>query len=125
MAKTPTKLEREIASDEAQIRSLSTGEVLRERGLCPLVVVRCFGAGVHIGWLARFEGSEAELLEARRIWRWTGGANTLNEMSRTGIAKESRVSEPVKQIVLTSVIEVLPVEADAVESLTKSRWSNA
>lgn len=121
--KTATKRDREIAADEAALYSLSTGEVLRQKGLCQLVVVRTAFAGVHVGWAARFEGQEIELLEARRIWRWSGGANTLHEMSREGIAKESRVSEPVRQIVLTSVIEILPVEDAAKESLTTSRWS--
>lgn len=122
-SKTATKEERAIAGDEAQIRSLSTGEVLREIGLCPLVVVRCYGAGVHVGHAARVVGTEVELLDARRIWRWTGRANTLHEMSRTGIAKDSRVSQPVKQILLSSAMEVLPVEEAAVSSLTTSNWT--
>jgi len=44
------------------------------------VVVRTYGAGVHVGWLARYVGQEAELLEGRRLWRWYG-ANTLLEVA--------------------------------------------
>ena len=117
-----TKAETEIASDEAQTHSLITGEVLRARGLCPLVVVRTYGAGVHVGYLARLAGQEAELLECRRLWQWFG-ANTLNEVASDGVSGNVRLSKPLRQAALTSVIEVLPVSDAARASLTESRWS--
>jgi hypothetical protein len=120
--KRANKHETEIAADEAEMRSLYTGEVLRERGLCPLVVVRTYGAGVHIGYLARFVGQEAELLDARRLWRWYG-ANTLSEVASEGVSGAVRLSQPLRQCALSSVIEVLPVSPRAAPSLTESRWS--
>lgn len=117
-----TAAETAIASDEAQIHSLITGEVLRAKGLCPLVVVRTYGAGVHIGYLARIAGQEAELLEARRLWQWFG-ANTLNEVASEGVSGNVRLSKPLRQAALTSVIEVLPVSDAARASLTESRWA--
>lgn len=116
-----TKTEEAIAGDEAQQRSLLTGEVLREKGLCPLVITRSRDAGVHIGWLARYERGDVELLEARRLWRWSGGRNTLNEIARSGI-EQGRISQAVPQLALLDVCEVLPVSAAAVASLTKERW---
>ena len=121
MSRKATKTETEIAADEAQTHSLITGEVLREKGLCPLVVVRTYGAGVHVGYLARISGQEAELLECRRLWQWFG-ANTLNEVASEGVSGNVRLSKPLRQAALTSVIEVLPVSDAARASLTESRW---
>jgi hypothetical protein len=119
--KTANAAERAVASDIAQVRSLYTGEVLRELGLCPLVVVRTYGAGVHVGWLARYVGQEAELLEGRRLWRWYG-ANTLHEVASRGIDENARLSQPLPHLALSSVIEILPVSDQAAPSLTRSRW---
>jgi hypothetical protein len=122
-AKKANKAEEAAAGDEAlEIRSLSTGEILRAKGLCPLVVVRTYGAGVHVGYLARTDGQEVELLEARRLWRWYG-ANTLNEVAEDGVSGAVRLSKPSRHLRLSSVIETLPVSDKAAPSLTESRWS--
>lgn len=89
----------------------------------PLVVVRTYSAGVHVGRLVSRKGREVVLDEARRLWRWRG-ANTLNEVAANGVAQEyTRLSEPVSGVVLTEAIEVLPVSESAAPSLTKSRWA--
>jgi hypothetical protein len=121
-ARRATKSETAIASDEAQLRSLYTGEVLREKSLCPLVVVRCRGAGVHVGYLAEYEGQRVELIEGRRLWRWYG-AYTLHEVATEGVSGAVRLSKPVACYSLPDVIEVLPVSEAARESLTTSRWA--
>jgi hypothetical protein len=121
-ARKATKAEEAAAGDEAlEQRSLTTGEILKAKGLCPLVVVRTYGAGVHVGYLARAAGQEVELLEVRRLWRWYG-ANTLNEVASEGISGACRVSKPLRQSVLPTVIEVLPVSEKAAPSLLESRW---
>lgn len=87
-----------------------------------LVVIRTWGAGVHVGELVERNGQEAKLANARRLWRWRG-ANTLNEVATKGVSLDyTRLSEPVPFIDLPTVIEVLPVSDAAVESLTSSRW---
>lgn len=87
-----------------------------------LVVVRTWGAGVHVGELVSRAGQDVTLANARRLWRWRG-ANTLNEVATTGVAEEyTRLSEPVASIELTTALEVLPVSPAAVASLTRSRW---
>ncbi len=127
MTRKATKTEEAIASDEAQTRSILTGEVLRERGLCPLVIVRARDSGVHVGWLARVGGGDVELLEARRLWQWQSPgkekARTLNEVATKGL-EWARLSEPVPQIALLDACEVIPVSPDAAKSLTTSRWQS-
>jgi len=89
----------------------------------PLVIVRTYSAGVHVGELVSRKGIEVTLANARRLWRWRG-ANTLNEVALRGAAQEfTRLSEPVPSIDLTQAIEVIPVEPPAVASLTTSRWA--
>ncbi|MDP2270906.1 MAG: hypothetical protein Q8K32_09260 [Archangium sp.] len=122
-ARKATKSEEAIAQDSTtpELFSLSTGEILRAKALCPLVIVRTYGAGVHVGYLARTDGQEVELLEARRLWSWQG-ANTLNEVALNGVAKSSKVAQPLPQARLHSVIETLPVSEKAAPSLLESRW---
>ena len=75
-----------------------------------LVIVRTYSAGVHIGVLYSLNGTQAELKDARRLWRWEG-AFSLNEVASAGVGKGSRISARVPYILLTEAIEVIPVNA--------------
>jgi hypothetical protein len=88
-----------------------------------LVLVRTYSAGVHVGVLAERVGKVARLTDAHRIWRWRG-ANTLSEAATKGIDTQvhSRVSARVPEIVLTEVIEIIPVSDAAAQSLSTERW---
>jgi hypothetical protein len=73
------------------------------------ILVRTYSAGVHYGNLVAFEGKMVHLSHARRIWRWEG-ALTLNEIANSGVnVKASKISEPVKEIILTEAIEIIPI----------------
>ncbi|RLB40885.1 MAG: hypothetical protein DRH30_07860 [Deltaproteobacteria bacterium] len=87
----------------------------------PLVLVRTFSAGVHVGRLAKRDGREVTLADSRRIWSWKG-ANTLSEVAAYGVGSGSKISQPVASILLTEAIEIIPVMLGAVESLTVSGW---
>ena len=84
------------------------------------VIVRTFSAGVHCGELLECSGTAVLLANARRIWRWTE-AFTLNEVSVNGVGEDSRISQPVKKILLTQAIEVIPCEEKAIVNLKQSR----
>ena len=84
------------------------------------VIVRTYSAGVHTGYLRACVGTAVELTEARRLWQWTG-AFTLNEVSQKGCGEDSRISQPVPEILLTQAIEVLPCSEIATENLRRSR----
>ena len=128
-----TRDEVKIAEDQArevsdgsggdQVHSLVTGQILRDRKLCPLVMTRGRDSGVHVGLLTRYENGDAELLEARRLWAWAGPINTLNEVCSKGIERY-RLSEPIPQIVILDARELIKVEERAIPSLTTSRWDN-
>ena len=86
------------------------------------VLVRTYSAGVHFGTLVSMSGTTCVLSDARRIWRWKG-ANTLHEMSLSGVdSGYSRISDPVSEITLSQAIEVIPVTENAASNLSLSRW---
>jgi hypothetical protein len=85
------------------------------------VLVRTYSAGVHVGTLKSHAGTQVELTDARRIWRWYG-ANTLNEISQKGVGDSSKISEAVPTIALTEAIELIPCSDVARENLSQSRW---
>lgn len=85
------------------------------------VIVRTRDAGVHIGDLVKHDGITVKLANARRLWRWRG-ANTLNEVATVGVSQDwTRISEPVKSIVIVGVAEIIPTTAQARETFA-SRW---
>ena len=87
------------------------------------VVVRTYSAGVHCGVLLAQEVREVRLATARRIWSWRG-ANTLSEISQTGLSvSDSRISNEVPEILLTEAIEIIPCSAVGEACLRGARWA--
>lgn len=86
------------------------------------VIVRTYSAGVHFGYLVKRSGKEVQLTKSRRIWYWRG-ANTLSEISQTGLdIANSKVAVPV-DITLTEAIEIIPCTEAAVKSLESAKWA--
>lgn len=73
-----------------------------------------------MGTLAESAGTAVVLKDARRLFRWADAA-TLSEISVHGCGETSRISQPVKQILLTQAIEIIPCEPKAIANLTRSR----
>lgn len=86
-------------------------------------LVRTRGAGVHVGIIEELIGRRVVMRDARRIFRWRG-ANTLNELSVEGADLESftRISNPVKEICLLTVTEIIECTPEAQANLSQSRW---
>lgn len=76
----------------------------------PYVIVRTYSAGVFAGTLARREGKEVELTDARRLWYWAGAAS-LSQLAVSGTSKPQscKFPIPVPRVVLTEAIEILDV----------------
>jgi len=85
-------------------------------------VIRTYSAGVHVGEVVSHSGTEVELKDARRIWRWEG-ANTLHEIALRGVGAGSKVSDEVPSIVLTEAIEIIPCADAAIENLRGAKWA--
>jgi len=82
------------------------------------VMVRTQNAGVFAGRLVLKEGSEVELSDARRIWKWVGAAS-LSELAVRGTSNPEGCMFPVEvpKITLLQVIEIIPMTPAARKSI--------
>jgi hypothetical protein len=82
------------------------------------VIVRSYAAGVFAGILVKKEGNEVEMHDARRLWYWDGAAS-LSQLAEEGVKKPEncKFPQPVKQVVLINVVEILKVSDAAKESI--------
>ena len=97
-------------------------QTVAKRAVKPYVIVRTYSAGVFAGFLAKREGREVTLTQARRLWYWTGAA-TLSQLAESGTSNPALCKFPVavSEIVLLEAIEVLSATAAArasIESVT-------
>ena len=83
-----------------------------------IVIVRADRAGVFFGTLAEKEGNEVKLTNCRRLWYWSGAAS-LSELAVNGVTRphDCKFSVPVKSIIVEGVIEIIPCEQKAIESI--------
>ena len=87
------------------------------------VIVRTVAAGVYCGILGERVGQELALTEARLIWNWIG-ANTLLEISQSGVAPNSRLSIQIPEILIPGdAIAVIPCSEEAERVLRAATWA--
>ena len=81
-------------------------------------MVRTYSAGVFAGYIESRNGKEAVLRNARRMWRWAGAA-TLSQLATDGTSKPDECKFPaaVDRVILTEVIEIIPITSRAKESI--------
>lgn len=81
-------------------------------------MVRTYSAGVFAGYVESFEGKEVVLRDARRIWKWAGAAS-LSQLAVDGTSKpnECMFPTPVDTVILTEVIEIIPMTEKAKKSI--------
>ena len=82
------------------------------------VIVRADRAGVFYGTLADKQGTEVELHDCRRIWRWRGAAS-LSQLAADGTnnPNDCMFPTPVESIVVTGAIEIIPCTENAITSI--------
>ena len=83
-------------------------------------MVRTYSAGVFAGTIAKRDGKEVLLKDARRIWYWAGAA-TLSQLATEGTKKpkECKFPRPVPEVLLTEVIEIIPITEAAQKSISE------
>ena len=81
-------------------------------------IVRTESAGVFAGTIKEMGSSVAIVTDARRIWYWSGAA-TLSQLAIDGTSNPAgcKFPEPVPEVLLTGVIEVIPTSGVARESI--------
>lgn len=81
-------------------------------------MVRTYSAGVFAGTIKERNGKEATLTNARRMWYWDGAAS-LSQLATDGTSKPENCKFPVAvdEVLLTEVIEILPITDKAKASI--------
>ena len=81
-------------------------------------MVRTYSAGVFAGTIVSRKGKEVLLKNARRIWYWKGAAS-LSQLATHGTScpKECKFPTPVASVLLTEVIEIIPITLEAKKSI--------
>lgn len=81
-------------------------------------MVRTYSAGVFAGTVKERSGEEIVLTAARRIWYWEGAAS-LSQLANSGTSKpkQCKFPEPVPEVMLRGVIEIIPISDAARESI--------
>ena len=90
------------------------------------VIIRTYSAGVHAGYLKSSKGKNVELIDARRLWYWSGAAS-LSQLSVDGVSSPDSCKFPVevKSIILTEAIEIIPCTEKARKSIKSVEiWKN-
>lgn len=85
-------------------------------------MVRTYSAGVFAGYLENRSGKEAVLRNARRIWYWDGAAS-ISQLATHGTSKPENCKFPcaVDKVILTEVIEIIPITEKAKKSIDEVR----
>lgn len=81
-------------------------------------MVRTYSAGVFAGYIESRDGKEAVLRNARRIWKWDGAAS-LSQLATDGTSSPNNCKFPVSvdKVILTEVIEIIPITEKAKNSI--------
>lgn len=84
----------------------------------PYKIVRTYSAGVFAGELKSQKGQEVVLLNARRLWYWSGAAS-LSQLATDGTKDPLNCKFPctVDRIQLLQAIEILDVTPTARKSI--------
>jgi len=71
-------------------------------------IVRTYSAGVFAGYVARREGQEVDILQARRLWYWEGAAS-LSQLAMSGTSKPDKCKFPevMAKLTVTQAIEII------------------
>ena len=81
-------------------------------------IVRTYSAGVFAGYLKSRTGKEVVLVDARRIWYWSGAAS-LSQLAMQGTSNPGKCKFPctVDEVTLIEAIEIIPCTEAARESI--------
>ena len=83
-------------------------------------IVRTYSAGVFSGTIKELDLAQrvVVLSDARRLWRWRGAAS-LSQLAQSGTSdpRGCQFPEPVTEVTLLEVIEILAVTAAARASI--------
>ena len=82
------------------------------------VIIRGDRSGVFFGTLKSLNGQTAEIENCRKIWRWYG-AKSVEQISLDGVNDNSNITQSVKNLIVSDVIQVLQCTEKSIEKIEK------
>lgn len=81
-------------------------------------IIRCDRSGVFYGEIAKREGQEVTIRNARQLWYWDGAAS-LMQLANEGVKKPQncKFTVTIAEIVVLDVVELLPCSDEAIQSI--------
>jgi len=118
--KTGTIRRKQIQSENPFRQTLFFTNIQEKIMIGKYVMCRTYSAGVFAGTLDKRDGKEVLLTNARRIWYWEGAAS-LSQLAQSGTTKPNncKFPESVSEVLLTEVIEIIPITSVAKETIDK------
>ena len=116
------KPETMMIDDVKYVRADSVSEKAVKVDGLERVLIRSYGAGVFVGYLAyrkaEANGINVTLKKAKRIHYWAG-ACSLTQLAIDGTCnpENCRVTDPIDEQFVANVIEILPLSAKAEKSI--------
>ena len=82
------------------------------------VIVRGDRSGVFFGELKERSGQEVELLNARKLWFWSGAA-AVEQIAKDGVKNSGacKFTVSVDSMIITDAIQIIPCTNDAAENI--------
>lgn len=82
------------------------------------VIVRGDRSGVFFGVLKERSGQEVELLNARKLWFWSGAA-AVEQIAKDGVKNPDacKFTVSVDSMIITDAIQILPCTSGAAENI--------
>jgi len=107
-----------MVDDQKYVRSDSVKQPAKKLDGMDYCIVRTYSAGVFAGYIKEREGQEAVVLNARRLWYWSGAAS-LSQLAMEGVKNpsECKFAMEVNEVILTNVIEVIKATEEARENI--------
>jgi hypothetical protein len=103
--------------DVEYVRTDSVNQQAEKMNGLEYKIVRTRSAGVFAGYLEELDGQTAHMVNARRIWYWSGAAS-LSQLALDGTSKPKDCKFPAPvTVTLFEVIEILEVTKKAQESI--------
>jgi hypothetical protein len=79
-------------------------------------IIRCDRAGIFFAQIASRDGSEAELVNCRRIYSWVGAAS-ISQVATDGVSERSEITVTVPKMTVLGVIEIIPASDKVTKQL--------
>ena len=85
-------------------------------------IIRCERAGVFFAKISERRGSEADLVDCRRLWYWEGAAS-LSQLAVEGTKKpeKCKFTVTVPSMTVLGIIEIIPCSDVAAENIKAVR----